>query len=201
MDGQESFTSLTLLRRLSRRERDESAWRDFVNRYGVRIRAWCLKRRLSPTDADDVTQDVLLRLAKHMEKFDYDSDQSFRGWLRRMTENAVRDFVKSQRNFNVIGSAAILQQLDEIRAPQSLVERLEEVFDLELLEEAMSRVSSRVNSQRWLAWQLTAQDGVPASEVATRLEIPIATVYSSRFQIQEYVRQEIEYLEGVTDAS
>ena len=200
MDGQESFTSPTLLRRLSRRERDESAWRDFVNRYGVRIRAWCLKRRLSATDADDVTQDVLFRLAKQMEKFDYDSDQSFRGWLRRITENAVRDFIKSQRNLNLIGNAGILQQLDEIRAPQTLVERLEEVFDLELLEEAMSRVNSRVNRQRWLAWQLTAQDGVPANEVAARLEIPIATVYSSRFQIQEYIRQEIQYLEGVSGA-
>ncbi|MEW4491088.1 sigma-70 family RNA polymerase sigma factor [Thalassoglobus sp. JC818] len=201
MDSQESFTSPTLLRRLSRRERDESAWREFVNRYGVRIRAWCLKRRLNPTDADDVTQDVLLRLAKYIEKFDYDTDQSFRGWLRRITENSVRDFVKSQRKLNEIVGTGILLRLDEIRSPQSLVERLEEVFDLELLEEAKSRVSSRVNSQRWLAWQLTAQDGVPANEVATRLGMPIATVYSSRFQIQEYVRQEIEFLEGVSDSS
>lgn len=196
MDGQESFTSPTLLRRLSRRDRDEGAWRDFVDRYGVRIRAWCLNRKLSPSDADDVTQEVLLRLAKYMGKFDYDSNQSFRGWLRRVTENAVRDFAKSRSNSDAVGGTAILQQINGVHAPQSLVERLEELFDLELMEEAMSRVSSRVNSQRWLAWQWTAQDGVPANEVAARLEIPIATVYSSRFQIQEYIRQEIEYLEG-----
>lgn len=199
MDGQESFTSPTLLRRLSRRERDEGAWRDFVDRYGVRIRAWCLNRSLSPADADDVTQEVLLRLAKHMGKFDYDSRQSFRGWLRRVTENAVRDFAKS-RSHDASGGTAILQKLNEVQAPQSLVERLEEVFDLELLEEAMSRVSSRVNNQRWLAWQWTAQDGVAANDVATRLNVPIATVYSSRFQIQEYIRQEIEYLEGAADS-
>ena len=201
MDGQESFTSPTLLRRLSRRDRDESAWRDFVNRYGVRIRAWCLNRKLSPADADDVTQNVLLRLAKYMERFDYDSGQSFRGWLRRVTENAVRDFAKSQLDSNAVGGTAVLLQLNEIQAPQSLIERLEEVYDLELFEEAMSRVSGRVTKQRWLAWQLTAQDGVPANKVATRLEIPIATVYSSRFQVQEYIRQEIEYLEGTTNAS
>lgn len=200
MDGQESFTSPTLLRRLSRRERDEGAWRDFVDRYGVRIRAWCLNRKLSPTDADDVTQEVLLRLAKYMGKFDYDSSQSFRGWLRRVTENAVLNFAKS-RSRDAAGGSAILQQLNEVQAPQSLVERLEEVFDLELLEEAMSRVSTRVNRQRWLAWKLTAQDGMPASEVAVRLEIPIATVYSSRFQVQEYIRQEILYLEGKSDSA
>jgi len=200
MDGQESFTSPTLLRRLSRRGRDEDAWRDFVDRYGVRIRAWCLNRKLSPTDADDVTQEVLLRLAKYMGKFDYDSNQSFRGWLRRVTENAVRDFAKSRSNPDAVGGTAILERINEVQAPQSLVERLEEVFDLELLEEAMSRVSSRVNSQRWLAWQLTAQDGVAANDVATRLNVPIATVYSSRFQIQEYIRQEIEYLEGAADS-
>ena len=82
-DASVSSTNVSLLLRIRHDERDESAWRDFVEIYGYRIYHWCLNRKLQPNDAEDVTQDVLVKLARKLGSFDYDQSQSFRGWLAR----------------------------------------------------------------------------------------------------------------------
>ena len=74
-------TSLTLLGRLRRDPKDQAAWSEFVARYGPRIRQWCRKWRLQESDAQDGTQDVLLRLNLLMARFVDDPSGRFRGWL------------------------------------------------------------------------------------------------------------------------
>jgi DNA-directed RNA polymerase specialized sigma24 family protein len=46
---------------------DQAAWNEFVERYGRRIYGWCRQWGLQEADAEDVTQDVLLRLARKMQ--------------------------------------------------------------------------------------------------------------------------------------
>jgi RNA polymerase sigma factor (sigma-70 family) len=50
-----------------------------------------------PSDADDVAQEVLLKLLTAMKKFRYDPSRSFRAWLKTVTQNAWKDFVASPR--------------------------------------------------------------------------------------------------------
>ena len=64
-------TSPTLLARL-RSPSDQAAWDQFVERYSPRIYGWCRRWNLQEADAQDVTQDVLLRLADKMRTFAYD---------------------------------------------------------------------------------------------------------------------------------
>ena len=49
-------------------------------------------RGLQPADAEDVTQDVLLRLSRALKMFTYDPSRTFRGWLRAVTLHALNDF-------------------------------------------------------------------------------------------------------------
>src|SRR5258706_14119590 len=91
-----SNTSPTLLGRLGKGS-DESAWEEFVDRYGRKIFAWCRQWRLQAADAEDVTQTVLLKLVDKLRSFAYDSGGSFRGWLRTLTEHALSDFVAERQ--------------------------------------------------------------------------------------------------------
>ena len=68
-------TSLTLMLRLQKNPSDGAAWSELVEQYGPMIRDWCLKWGSQNFDADDVTQDVLVRLLKAMSKFQYDPAQ------------------------------------------------------------------------------------------------------------------------------
>ena len=62
-------TSPTLLWRVGQGSQDQEAWEIFVACYGPKIRNWCRQRGLQAADAEDVTQDVLLRLARALKTF------------------------------------------------------------------------------------------------------------------------------------
>src|SRR5690349_5153446 len=64
----EGDTSLTLIERVQRFPPDQKAWDEFVRRYHPMILAWCRKWGLQTSDADDVAQDVLLKLLAVMQR-------------------------------------------------------------------------------------------------------------------------------------
>jgi RNA polymerase sigma factor (sigma-70 family) len=207
-----SVTRLSLLARLREDDRDSEAWATFIDRYGSRIYEWCLARRLQPADAEDVTQNVLLKLAKHLGSFEYDPQLTFRGWLRRVAENTIIDFLRQTARVtsaDAIGSelgrptqpaAQRLihnnELLNEATAREDLLERLDAAFDLELLDLAKERVKLRIEARRWEAWERLALQQQSGEEVAVALDMKIATVYSSRFQVQKMIAEEIRLLEG-----
>lgn len=189
----QSTTSATLLARL-RKDDNEFAWRDFVARYGRRIYDWCVARRLQPSDAEDVTQEVLVRLAKRLRSFDYDPEQSFRGYLRRITQNALADFFSDQKK-RVDGPQIDLSaELENAEARADLLNRLSQVFDMEVLDLAKRRVQARVESRRWEAWHRTAVQQIPGEDVAAQLDMKLPTVYSARYQVQRLISEEVRLI-------
>src|SRR5262245_28590094 len=168
-------TSATLLGRLRQAPGDQSAWAQFVQRYGPRIHAWCRGWKLQEADAQDVTQEVLVRLAQKMRTFAYDPARSFRGWLRTLAHHAWQDWVQQQRRPGAgSGDTEVRQMLESLEARADLVGRLDEEFDRELLEEAMARVRLRVEARTWEAFRLLAQEGLSGAEVAGRLGMKVA---------------------------
>ena len=93
----DSGTRASLLGRLRHNPLDQAAWGEFVEHYGAKVYAWCRKWGLQEADAQDVTQDVLLRLARKMKDFTYDPARSFRAWLKTLTSHAWSDFVEARR--------------------------------------------------------------------------------------------------------
>ncbi len=197
---QESQTNLSLLLRLRNNDHDPHAWQDFVERYGRRIYEWCLNRRLQPADAEDVTQNVLVKLAKQLGSFDYQARLTFRGWLRRITENAVTDFFREckRREFALEGNR-YSSLLDDAAAPVDLATRISNEFDLEVFEIAKLNVRSRIEARRWEAWELTAVHQWEGADVAEKLEMRLPTVYSSRYQVQNMIAAEVQKLNTTTE--
>src|SRR4051794_25181714 len=64
-------TSASLLIRLQQAPADQDAWLEFLRRYGPRIHNWCRRWGLQEADAQDVTQNVLLKLTRAMQAFRY----------------------------------------------------------------------------------------------------------------------------------
>ena len=195
----DSQTRLTLLGRLARSgETDQSAWTEFVDHYGRKVYQWCVRWGLQPTDAEDVTQTVLLKLAGRMKDFAYDPSKSFRAWLKTVAHNAWRDFVDSQRRATIgDGGSAATELLHTVEAHADLERRLEEQYDQELLERAMQVVQAQVAAHNWEAFRLTAVEGLPAAEAARQLGMQVARVYAARSHIQQRLQQECRRLEEV----
>ena len=83
-----------------------------------------------------------------------------------------------------------------MEAREDLVRRLEEEFDLELLDEAKARVRSRVAEHTWEAFRLTAVEGLPAPRVAGLLAMKVTAVYLAKSRVVALLRDEIRALEG-----
>jgi RNA polymerase sigma-70 factor (ECF subfamily) len=190
----ESQTRATLLARLYRSgAADADAWREFVNIYGRQIYKWCRHWGLQDTDAEDMTQQVLLQLLTKMKEFVYDPQRSFRAWLKTVTYHAWQNMLSSRRHNGAGGADShVWEQLLTVPARDDLALRLEHEFDRELLEEAMLRVAPH----NWEAYRLTALEGVPARETAQRLSMKIANVYAARSNVQRLLREQVEKLEA-----
>jgi RNA polymerase sigma-70 factor (ECF subfamily) len=193
----ESRTSPSLLGRLRQAPTDQAAWGEFVARYGPRIYGWCRHWRLQEADAQDVTQDVLLRLARKLRTFAYDPAGSFRGWLKTLTHHAWRDFVDGRRRGGcACGGSRCPEALQSAEAREDLTVRLEEEFDRELLEEAMARVRLRLEPRTWEAFRLLALEGLSGAEAAAALGMKVATAFVARSKVQRMLQEEVRRLEG-----
>src|SRR5262245_50625864 len=180
---------------------DQTAWQEFVDHYGPMIYKWCRRWDLQEADARDVTQQVWLRLAHKMTTFTYDAGRSFRAWLRTLTHHAWRDFVADQqRPGQGSGDSNVLASLSTLEAREDLLRRLEEEFDLDVLEEAVGRVRERVEPSTWEAFLLTAVEAVPAVEVARRLNKKVATIYVARSKVQRMLQEEVQRLRGADES-
>lgn len=179
------------MRRLRENPQDGRAWEEFISTYGSRIDAWCRRWNLQEADVQDVTQDILLKLAKQFERFEYDPSKSFRKWLRTVTQHALSDFESSRKKRGETVADELLQRLE---TRQELLDRLSEVFDLEVLSVARTRVESSIESLHWRVFLLSVDDAMTGSDVAEQTGMSVANVYKIKSRVQKQIRDEIRKL-------
>ena len=191
-----SATNLSLLARLRQQPTDQRSWDEFVERYGRRIHLWCRKWGLAEADAQDVTQNVLLALAKQMQTFEYQAGGRFRSWLKTVAYRAWRRYAEGRARaaFNNI---ADLDRLLQDAAEKDFVTQLEDECNRELLELAIERVKPRIKKTTWEAFRLTTYDQLSAAEAAARLSVSEGVVYVARFRVQKMLLEVVNRLDDL----
>ena len=190
-------TSISLLGRLRAEVADPDDWSEFVRRYRPLLLGWCRRWGLQDSDAEDVTQDVLVKLAAKLRTFRYDPSQSFRAYARTLAYYAWRDSLESRGRPGARGSgdSDVIDQLLGVAARDDLQERIADAFDRELLEIAMARVRLRVESRTWEAFRLTAIEGLSAADAAGRAGMTVAASFKAKSKVQIMIREEIRCVE------
>lgn len=183
-------TRISLLHRLHDM-RDTTAWTEFCEIYERVIHRIAIKYGLQDADAREITQDVLMVVARRIERFDFERNGRFRSWLSTMARNATIDRLRRERRQLVGGSDVDLrlQQLASIEQPT-------EVFDLEAQRElflwAAHQVRQAVTSSTWQAFWNTAVQGEAVASVAEQLGVSVGTVYVSRSRVLTKIRKLVE---------
>lgn len=198
MSEGEPRTSSSLLGRLGRTPRDEASWSEFVKNYTPMLQAWCRQSKLQTADAEDLIQYVWQRLAQAMPDFNYDPDKKFRGFLRKVTDNALIDLQKKwSKPGRGAGGSDALQMLMSQPAQDSLVECLHHGLEHEMLwEEAKRRVQLRVKPKTWELFQLYLIEDLSGAEVASRLGLKVTTVSGAALRVLRMVEEEVALLQG-----
>jgi RNA polymerase sigma-70 factor (ECF subfamily) len=199
------MTSVTLLGKLCDPQDPQNgeAWRRFLDRYQPLIHAHC--RRLVPNraDAEDMTGDVLVKLARKMKDYRYDSERSFRGWLHTVVRHTIIDWWRRRRHEpHVLGVGAVeaWERLPH-RADETdrLAEQLSPLLgrDLGLMRQAMALVRERIKPQRWRAFEETVLNDRAAPAVARDLGLKVGDVYVAKTQIAAMLRKQIAAMRGL----
>lgn len=176
-------TSPTLLERI-RDPQDARAWSEFDARYGDLILRYCLRRGLQHSDADDVRQAVLMRLARALPDFRYDPAVGrFRGFLGRIAHNEVARFLGRQTP----GAARVLG-IDDGRAAPDASAALDPVWEREWMlhhvRRALAEVRQRFDPASVLVFERLLAGDAPA-DVAGALGLSETAVYKIKQRVRE----------------
>lgn len=190
-------TRATLLGRLRSSPSDPAAWSEFVGWYGRHVYAWCKAWGVQEADAQDISQEVFLKLSVRMRDFQYDPSGSFRAWLKTVTHHAWQDHLDRQRRPGQgAGGDSALERLSAVEAKDDLTRRLADAADQELLKEAAARVRLRVEPRTWDAFHLLAVEGRSGAEAAEALGMKVAAVFVARSKVQRMLREELQRLDA-----
>src|SRR5580704_88537 len=112
-----SATSRSLLARVQADE--PSAWERLVQLYAPLVLHWCRRSRLQEQDVADIFQDVFQAVVAHVAGFHKEREgDTFRGWLRRITQNKLRDhFRKLGRDVQGVGGSSARDRLAQLPQP------------------------------------------------------------------------------------
>ncbi len=194
-------TSPTLLNEVSDWQ-DHPAWVRFRDRYVPLLRLWCRGYRLDDDSIDEVCQRIWIELADRMRTFHYDPNRTFRGWLRRMCESRVVDFLRQRQAVGLLslddrdgepqaGAYGASIEPGETDQGEGAGELLQ-LFLLGVAEKVQAAVRAKVKPSTWDAFWLVAVCDWTVERTAKALGMTHTAVYAARERVARMLRDEGE---------
>ncbi len=178
------------------RELDNHAWVDLVTEYFDRVYRWCLDASLDEHTASDVAQEVFVSALGSLHRFKRDDSSSFGGWLRRITQRRVADYLRRRPEVAAGGtdSLKMFSQIASIR--YSLDENIEENSKLEIQDDRLLAIVAKAQVEfeatTWQAFWMSTVDGRTTTDIALELGITKNAVYLAKSRITKRLRAILE---------
>ena len=195
-------TRATLILRLKNWQ-DQASWQEFFDTYWRLIYGVARKAGMTDSEAQDVVQETMLAVAKHMPKFTYDPNLgSFKAWLLNMTRWRILDQFRKRRTVEATppdteGSTTRTSFIDRVADPAS--KQFDQVWELDwqqnLLIAALDHVKRRMDPQKYQIFDLYVNKGWAPEKVAQRFGIAVDQVYLAKHRITQAIKSEVERLE------
>jgi RNA polymerase sigma-70 factor (ECF subfamily) len=172
--------------------REGLRWEEFVALYGPVILAWgrC-DFGLQPSDADNLCQEVLLRVWRGIGSFD-PARGRFRAWLYTCARNAAWNLRRGQNGKQTVAhppSDVRDGALPDVENLDAALARLDENgFDVDDLQRAVSDVRARVQPTTWKAFLLCEFFELTAKEAGAVLDLQPVAVNQAVFRIRQMLR-------------
>lgn len=160
---------------------DSGAWAELVRTHHRRVYGLCYRFTGNPTDAEDLTQDVFLKVYSNLSSFDTGRG-SLQVWITTMTRNLLVDNFRRTRNLRATGSlddgwesTEELKPIDRLTAKgPSPHESAAQKELAKMVQAALARVSVELRE----AVILRDLQDLDYKEIAQVLGIPEGTVKS-----------------------
>jgi RNA polymerase sigma-70 factor (ECF subfamily) len=176
---------------------EENAWKDLTGLYRPLILGWLNRQGVPPRDLEDLSQDILLSVVKHLPTFQHSGQRgAFRCWLRTIVCSRTADYWRAldaaTQASGGSGAAAALQLIED---PDSDLNRQwDEEHDGYVLDCLLDLVEEEFEPATLRAFRRLALDGASGTEVAAELGMSVAAVYGAKSRVLQRIRQEAKGL-------
>ncbi len=189
-----SATSTDLLREV--RCGDSQAWQQLAAKYTDAIYRWARRAGLPPADAQDVTQEVLGGVVKNLPRFRHDrAGDTFRGWLRKMTQFKVVDYFRRKKRDPGIAAGGTDHLRRTLRVgeppPESDPGSRRPSCQQQRVREAMVAVQRRCKPQNWTIFLRIVVDEASPDALADEFGVNCAQVYNVKSRCLRRLREEL----------
>ncbi len=168
---------------------DPQAWDEVIERYGERIYNLALRFTGNPAEAEDLTQDIFLKLYRNLDR--YRGDVPLMAWALRLSRNLCIDHYRHHRarRQSETVSDEVLQHLP---SDDDLEQRSQKREHRRLVQQILAEMSESLAS----VVMLRDLQGLSYDEIATFFEVPVGTIKSRLNRARrELVRRVQERLE------
>jgi RNA polymerase sigma-70 factor (ECF subfamily) len=194
--GESPSTSLGLLERA--KALDQAAWERLVSLYSPLVYRWCRQAGLQSADAADVGQEVFRSVARKIADFRREREgDTFRGWLRTITRNKIRDSFRRKRTevAGVGGSEAQAHLLQVQAGAWDKDDRSGDDGDRKILyRRVIELVHQEFAERTWQAFWRVAVEEQPPAEVARALGMSVNAVYLAKSRVLRRLREDFAVL-------
>jgi RNA polymerase sigma-70 factor (ECF subfamily) len=191
-----SATSRSLLVRVQADE--PQAWERLVGLYAPLVRHWCRRAGLQDHDMADIFQEVFRAVLVYIGSFrKRGKGDTFRGWLRRITQNKVRDHFRNLgREVQGVGGSSAQDRLAQLADnPKQAVcdEQTELDADAErsLFARALAGIRAEFEERTWAAFWKTTVEGRSTKDVGLDLSMTPGAVRVAKSRVLHRLRAEL----------
>jgi RNA polymerase sigma factor (sigma-70 family) len=194
-------TRTTLINRL-KNWADQESWEEFFEIYEGLIHAVAVKSGLTATEAQDVVQETMVSVAKHMAGFKYDRKiGTFKTWLLTMARWRIVDQLRQRHPLS--GSRAYCKVKGDVPPPlDNIPDRrsldMDALWNAEwkssLLEVAMTRVKRSLSPQHYQVFDLYVNREWAPDKIAKTYGISVGQVYLTKNRVSQAIKKEVERL-------
>ncbi len=174
---------------------DEESWHEFVQYYRKFIYLLIIRLNVNHHDAEELTQEILLKLWKKLPDFKYNQEKGrFRSWLCRITDNQVKNFFRSKSRKKENFSSDDFQATNISTLPE-INKLAEEEWEKYITVMAWENIKVHFSDSVCEAF-LMLRRGHSRSEVAQKLGLAETSVSTYKTRIIERMKSEISRLDN-----
>lgn len=180
---------------------DSSAFRKLYDYSFPVVQGECLKVLHNPIDAEDVTQEVYLKIYKKLGSLK--KPETFLGWCKQIAHNTSVDYIVHQKrktgkdDYKPPVSDDSYEGMDQISLEDTELlpdEQAEQKERQKQLQSVLQQALDEIPPQRALCLALYEQ-GTSQQEISQKLRIPVGTVKSNIHYAKQALRKEIKRIE------
>jgi RNA polymerase sigma-70 factor, ECF subfamily len=173
---------------------DEGAFAALVRRYQDRIVSLAYRYLASSADAEDLAQEVFLRV--YRAKDSYRASAKFSTWIHRITANASLNQLRGAKARRSL-SAPLGRDEGGIEFEDEAAETPEAGLEKDELTRVLRRIVAELPERQRIAILLNKYEGLGYEEVAQAMEMSVTAVKSLLTRARVNIRERLEpYLES-----